>query len=273
VKKAFTLIELLIVIAIIAILALIAVPNFIEAQTRSKISRAKADMRSIATAIEAYFVDHNAYPRVDWRTAFDHDNRSFAKRLWFEDNESTDISGAVAIALTTPIAYMATRPPVDPFLVKEEYPVNDNSGNFLNRYYRNYSFFYYNFLGAARHYQLWTAEWEAEAANNDANGPSRPVAPAPMRFNQGHDGTNDPEEWGKSRVRYTNWAIFSYGPDRKPYDENVTGNSNQRFNAAGFLSGGVAWNDLKYGRTHIYDPTNGTISGGNIWRLSGGGEE
>lgn len=61
-KKGFTLIELLIVVAIIAILAAIAVPNFLEAQVRSKVSRAKADQRSLATAIEAYFVDNNLYP-------------------------------------------------------------------------------------------------------------------------------------------------------------------------------------------------------------------
>ena len=61
-KKGFTLIELLIVVAIIAILAAIAVPNFLEAQTRSKVSRCKADMRSMATAIESYYVDNNKYP-------------------------------------------------------------------------------------------------------------------------------------------------------------------------------------------------------------------
>ena len=61
-RKAFTLIELLIVVAIIAILAAIAVPNFLEAQTRSKASRMKSDMRSIATAIESYHVDNNKYP-------------------------------------------------------------------------------------------------------------------------------------------------------------------------------------------------------------------
>ena len=58
-RQAFTLIELLIVVAIIAILAAIAVPNFLEAQVRAKVSRTKADMRSIATAIESYRVDHN----------------------------------------------------------------------------------------------------------------------------------------------------------------------------------------------------------------------
>lgn len=61
-KKGFTLIELLIVVAIIAILAAIAVPNFLEAQTRAKVARGKADMRSIATALETYKMDHNKYP-------------------------------------------------------------------------------------------------------------------------------------------------------------------------------------------------------------------
>jgi prepilin-type N-terminal cleavage/methylation domain-containing protein len=60
-RVGFTLIELLIVVAIIAILAAIAVPNFLEAQIRSKVSRAKADLRSIATALESYYVDNNHY--------------------------------------------------------------------------------------------------------------------------------------------------------------------------------------------------------------------
>lgn len=61
-RRGFTLIELLIVVAIIAVLAAIAVPNFLEAQTRSKVSRAKADMRTIATAMESYRTDYNRYP-------------------------------------------------------------------------------------------------------------------------------------------------------------------------------------------------------------------
>ena len=63
--RAFTLIELLIVVAIIAILAAIAVPNFLEAQVRSKVSRVKSDLRSVVTALEAYAVDRNDYPHMD----------------------------------------------------------------------------------------------------------------------------------------------------------------------------------------------------------------
>jgi prepilin-type N-terminal cleavage/methylation domain-containing protein len=60
--RAFTLIELLIVVAIIAILAAIAVPNFLEAQVRAKVSRVKSDSRALIVAAEAYRVDNNDYP-------------------------------------------------------------------------------------------------------------------------------------------------------------------------------------------------------------------
>jgi prepilin-type N-terminal cleavage/methylation domain-containing protein len=61
-RPGFTLIELLIVVAIIAILAAIATPNFVEAQLRSKVSRVVSDMRTMATAVEAYTVDWNVPP-------------------------------------------------------------------------------------------------------------------------------------------------------------------------------------------------------------------
>ncbi len=60
--RSFTLIELLIVVAIIGILAAIAVPNFLNAQTRAKLARLRADFRAITSALEMYRLDNNDYP-------------------------------------------------------------------------------------------------------------------------------------------------------------------------------------------------------------------
>lgn len=102
-NRGFTLIELLIVVAIIAILAAIAVPNFLEAQTRAKVSRARADMRSIATAIEAYRVDNNQYPLATVDAPF---GNAFV---------ATAFQQTFIAQLTTPIAYM-TSVPFDSFM-------------------------------------------------------------------------------------------------------------------------------------------------------------
>ncbi len=98
--RAFTLIELLIVVAIIAILAAIAVPNFLEAQIRAKVSRTKGDMRTVATALESYSVDNNRYPPdyshyyID-RIARKEHLQTFVGRLKY---------------LTTPVAHLSALP-------------------------------------------------------------------------------------------------------------------------------------------------------------------
>ena len=46
--RGFTLIELLIVIAIILILIAIALPNFLEAQMRAKVTKANSEIRTLA---------------------------------------------------------------------------------------------------------------------------------------------------------------------------------------------------------------------------------
>ncbi|MGI8906246.1 MAG: type IV pilin protein [Candidatus Sumerlaeaceae bacterium] len=98
--RAFTLIELLVVVGIIAILALIALPNMLAAQTRAKLSRAKADMRTIATAMEAYATDHNGYPP------------DFDANI-YPGITPQDESMTYAL-LTTPVAFISSVPK-DPF--------------------------------------------------------------------------------------------------------------------------------------------------------------
>jgi general secretion pathway protein G len=93
-RFGFTLIELLVVVAIIGILAAIAIPNFLQAQTRAKVARSLADMASQATALEAYRVDSSNYP-PDWFQTFN---------PFFMD---TTLSLRV---ITTPIDYISTLP-------------------------------------------------------------------------------------------------------------------------------------------------------------------
>ncbi|HMZ50830.1 MAG TPA: prepilin-type N-terminal cleavage/methylation domain-containing protein [Candidatus Sumerlaeota bacterium] len=208
-RSGFTLIELLIVVAIIAILAAIAVPNFLEAQTRAKVSRVKADMRSIATAIESYRVDYNRlFPTFRPAAA--------QTRTW--------IFGY----MTTPVAYF-TSPPGDPFNKKDFDPLN-------------------------RMVTLW--------------GPDYLEGNRTIRYKDGVPAVVMPDTTTRS-------AIFF-----DPYPNYVqTPNSG---NGGGVLTKRNFWVLDSWGPDQIfqvsdpvfaspvtpYDPTNGTISKGDIVRFS-----
>ena len=117
----FTLVELLIVVAIIAILAAIAVPNFLAAQVRSKVARARGDMRTVATAVEAYAVDHGTPP---WApdSARDTDGYGHLRSFAFL---------TVPDCVTTPVAYL-TAHLTDPFRVNRTANVGMNEGKPYN---------------------------------------------------------------------------------------------------------------------------------------------
>ncbi len=114
-SKGFTLIELLIVVAIIAILAAIAVPNFLEAQTRTKVSRSKNDMRALAGAIQANLVDRALLPIDFWDDDLS-EARSVGRDIFgvpIFQNRRGGVAG-ILVPLTTPIAYISSLPD-DPF--------------------------------------------------------------------------------------------------------------------------------------------------------------
>ncbi len=63
-EEGFTLIELLIVVAIIGVIAAIAIPSLLNAINRGRQKRTMGDIRTLATAVEAYTVDFEFYPNV-----------------------------------------------------------------------------------------------------------------------------------------------------------------------------------------------------------------
>ncbi len=98
IRRAMTLIELLVAVGILSILAALAIPSALDAQTRSKVARSRADLAAIRTALEAYATDHGTYPL----------NRG-----------GVGLAGAL-VRLTRPVRYMEALPR-DPFTDRAGY--------------------------------------------------------------------------------------------------------------------------------------------------------
>jgi prepilin-type N-terminal cleavage/methylation domain-containing protein len=189
-RRAFTLIELLIVVLIIAILAAIAVPNLLEAQTRAKSARARADLRTVATALEAYCGVFGEYPP----------NR---KSIYY----------SLPYELTTPIAFLTSRDLLDPFSLHPDPKTIPEQYIVFARYYS-----YHKIVGP-----------EGMA---DDNNPWESIDAPPRNLT--------------AFLKYGAWRMYSSGPDRTFFD-------------------GV-WNTDERSFDIEYDPTNGTVSFGNIHR-------
>ena len=212
---AFTLIELLIVVAIIAILAAIAVPNFLEAQTRSKVSRVKSDLRTLSITLESYRVDHDSYPV--WP---DFPDRALQSGDFAD--EDNPFVGFTPPSLTTPLAYI-TSLPKDSFVRLEDTGRAVFNPNYLD-------LFWYD---------------------SDSNT---------VRV------TGNSDLWPYVVGTAYKWILSSNGPDLITANDNQAAPTNNIYE---FFQTGDAHPIMGPGM--YYDPTNGTMSFGDIVLTGPGG--
>ncbi len=69
-RRAFTLVELMIVVAVIGVLSALAIPNYIRFQAKSKQSEAKGNLRAAFTTERAYYQEHNTYTACTMKLGF-----------------------------------------------------------------------------------------------------------------------------------------------------------------------------------------------------------
>ncbi|MEI7634414.1 MAG: prepilin-type N-terminal cleavage/methylation domain-containing protein [bacterium] len=218
-NKGFTLIELLIVVAIIAILAAIAVPNFLEAQTRSKVSRCHADMRTVSVGLESYSIDNNQLPpATQWNPDMPW---GFNNYLWAKST-----APQVCKYLTTPIAYLSSLP-IEPF----------SQGRLGQGTYSVYSYAYTNFEGMSKN--PWASSY------GYPTGPGYGSTPE-LHLN-----------FGTKVVTRTRFLLTGNGPDGQSNFPTISYNGCQGLKAL------VEQTENLF---NTYDPTNGTMSAGDIFR-------
>lgn len=182
---AFTLIELLVVVGILLVLASLAAGQYTEASIRAKVARARADMRTLHTAIDMYHADSNKFPRMAHAKYYGDPTHDLVL--------GAPVVGVVSKVLSTPIAYIGSPFIIDPFMVGNE--------------------------GAPLDERLYTYHVTREYLAREGMSTFWPAA---LEY-------------------YGEWRLGSVGPDL----------SFEHF----FLNSAQL----------PYDPTNGTISLGNIW--------
>ena len=104
-------VQIIIVILLLLILAAVIIPSYLEPCTRSKVSKAVAEIRNVGLVLERYYVDHNLYPPPC------EDPGNVRSSVYLSAASGPDgldwaigIAGNQPIALTTPVAYMSVLP-------------------------------------------------------------------------------------------------------------------------------------------------------------------
>jgi general secretion pathway protein G len=64
-QRGFTLIEIMVVVIIIGLLAAVIVPSVISKVDEARVTKAKADIQSLETALTMFRLDNSKYPTTD----------------------------------------------------------------------------------------------------------------------------------------------------------------------------------------------------------------
>jgi type II secretory pathway pseudopilin PulG len=207
-------------------LAAIAVPNFLEAQTRAKVSRARADLRSAATALEAYRIDFNHYPLTRGQFSFTTMVQEQEPVHWQVSSgpsagqSRTRAFCTLSLRLSTPISYITSTAFTDPFKRGGVDPSGLSPASLGN-------------------YDTGDPTDQALAYHNIFQ----------FAIQNGANGTYPADDYNED---YGAWRIFSLGPNMAY--ETVSGNP---MTGSFFGQSDFGW---------LYDPTNGTVSSGYIIR-------
>jgi len=81
-KKAFTIIELIVVMAIIAILMFLAVPQFMNYSKEAKFTQLIHDAALLEDACERYYLDHEDWPRASDAPYTAEQINAFAQKIY-----------------------------------------------------------------------------------------------------------------------------------------------------------------------------------------------
>jgi len=245
-KNGFTLIELLIVVTIIVILAAIGVPNFLEAQVRSKVARSFNDMAIITTSLESYRVDYGQYPIITSPLRYYEveEELTYLKKFYVEDVnrakiKSEDSKTTQSIKNIFSDVFLKYKKPAEAF--DKKMLISEIS----NKLYEN-NFRYSPTSGDGFRALTTPISYVSSSILNDPferndlatkyNDPSIPTFYKYLNLLQINPDGMDIEQIGKN----LSYILYSNGPD-------------------------IELNPFPIPPIILYDPSNGTISSGELY--------